>query len=231
MNRPYIICHMLMSIDGKVTGEFLSSKNASKGIEEYYRINRGFKADAFACGRVTMNESFVHDNYVDISSFEEEKLKDYVHDYKNKYFAISFDRYGKLFWKNSIIVDEDEGYNGAHIIEVVTERVNKKFLSYLKSKGISYIIAGKDDIDILLAAQKLHSLFEIDTMLLEGGSIINGAFEKAGIIDELSLIIVPLISNKIDKSLFYDSNIDCYDLLDVKKLDNSLIYSRYKRRK
>ena len=24
MNRPYIICHMVTSIDGKVTGDFLS---------------------------------------------------------------------------------------------------------------------------------------------------------------------------------------------------------------
>ena len=29
MTRPYVICHMVMSIDGKVTGDFLYSKNGA----------------------------------------------------------------------------------------------------------------------------------------------------------------------------------------------------------
>ncbi len=38
MNRPYIICHMTTSIDGKVTGSFLSAKESAKAIENYYQI-------------------------------------------------------------------------------------------------------------------------------------------------------------------------------------------------
>ena len=36
MNRPYVICHMVTSIDGKVTGEFLSSQSCAKACEIYY---------------------------------------------------------------------------------------------------------------------------------------------------------------------------------------------------
>ena len=45
MNRPYIICHMVTSLGGKVTNL-------------YYQLNRGYKTDGFACGRVTMEGSF-----------------------------------------------------------------------------------------------------------------------------------------------------------------------------
>lgn len=42
--------------------------------------------------------------------------------------------------------------------------------------GVSYIFAGKNDIDIKLALNKLYSIFGIKKLLLEGGSVINGAF-------------------------------------------------------
>ena len=54
MDRPYIICHMVTSLDGKVTGDFLKKSEYSKFIEDYYRIHREYGADGFLCGRVTM---------------------------------------------------------------------------------------------------------------------------------------------------------------------------------
>lgn len=58
MDRPYIICHMVTSLDGKVTGDFLGRDAHSGLIEEYYRIHREYGADGFLCGRVTMEGSF-----------------------------------------------------------------------------------------------------------------------------------------------------------------------------
>ena len=67
MNRPYVICHMTTSIDGKVTGDFLSRPNHGGASELYYQINRDYKADAYACGRVTMEGSFTGGWYPDLS--------------------------------------------------------------------------------------------------------------------------------------------------------------------
>ena len=55
MNRPYIICHMTTSLDGKVTGEHLVRSQHSPASEVYYEINRNYRADAYACGRVTLS--------------------------------------------------------------------------------------------------------------------------------------------------------------------------------
>ena len=46
MNCPYIICHMTISIDGKVTGEHLRRDDHGPVSEVYYEINRNYKADA-----------------------------------------------------------------------------------------------------------------------------------------------------------------------------------------
>ena len=50
MDRPYIICHMVTSLDGKVAGDFLGKDAYSGLIEDYYRIHREYGADGFLCG-------------------------------------------------------------------------------------------------------------------------------------------------------------------------------------
>ena len=55
-----MICHMTTSIDGKVTGKFLETPQGLMASDEYYRVHRDFHADAFACGRITMEGSLTH---------------------------------------------------------------------------------------------------------------------------------------------------------------------------
>ena len=93
MNRPYVICHMTTSIDGKVTGEFLSRPNHGGASELYYQINRDYKADAYACGRVTMEGSFTGGWYPDLSGFEPVYSPiDYLVDELTGFYAVAFDR-------------------------------------------------------------------------------------------------------------------------------------------
>lgn len=76
MNRPYIICHMLTSIDGKVTGDFLFTPECAEATDIYYRINRERKADGFICGRITMEGSFTGGFYPDLSRYESVRCDD-----------------------------------------------------------------------------------------------------------------------------------------------------------
>lgn len=115
MNRPYIICHMTTSIDGKVTGEFLYLPESESAVEAYYEINRKYKADAYACGRVTMEGSFTGGFQPDLTAFADAKVErtDHIADTEAKYFAVAFDRKGRLGWTDSRIHDEDPGYDDA----------------------------------------------------------------------------------------------------------------------
>ncbi|MBQ8247611.1 MAG: dihydrofolate reductase family protein [Lachnospiraceae bacterium] len=229
MNRPYIICHMLQSIDGKVTGMFLFQPSVSAATEEYYRIHREYKADAFACGRITMEDSFTAGYQPDLSEFAGVKLsrEDYIADKEAVFYAVAFDRKGRLGWKNGKINDDDPGYDNAHIIEVLCENVSDAYLAYLRKTGISYIFAGKEEMSIATATQKLYALFGIRKLLLEGGSILNGAFQREGLVDELSLVQVPVVANKNDKPLFYGAKGEEYSLKEVKSFDCGANWFQY----
>ena len=230
MNRPYVICHMTVSLDGKVTGEHLVRSNHSPASEVYYEINRNYKADAYACGRVTMEGSFTGGWYPDLSKFEPAySPMDYLVDEVTGFYAVAFDTHGRLGWKaNRIIdVDEDPGYDKAQIIEVLTHDIDLRYLTYLQSMEIPYIFAGDTEIDMEEALFKLRSYFGIKTLLLEGGSILNGAFQRAGVIDELSLVVDPVIGGE-GKSLCMDSKVEEYRLVDLKN-HNGILWLNYKK--
>ena len=232
MDRPYVICHMVTSIDGKVTGDFLLQNECAEATEIYYRINRERKSDGFICGRVTMEGSFTGGWYPDLSQYQPvDQKRDFLVDDLSGFYAIAFDTHGKLGWRSNKIIDPDKdpGYDGAQIIEVLSEDVDERYLGYLEAMEIPYIFAGETAIDVELALFKLKKLIGCETLLLEGGSIINGAFERAGVVDELSLVVAPVIADKDAKPLFMDANIANFRLVRAENENGNLVLN-YKRK-
>lgn len=144
------------------------------------------------------------------------------------FYAVAFDPKGKLGWKSNRIIDEDPGYNNAQIIEVLTEQVDERYLAYLQEMEIPYIFAGETEINVGLALHTL-SAHGISTLILEGGSIVNGYFERAGLIDELSLVVAPVIADTEDKLLFMNSTVSDFELKEIKQY-NSVVWMNYKRK-
>lgn len=236
MNRPYIICHMVTSIDGKVTGSFLFRDECAAATDIYYRINRARRADGFICGRVTMEQSFTGGFYPDLREYASAceangERADYIGEARSGFYAVAFDTHGKLGWRTNRIVDPDgdPGYDGAEIIEVLSEQVDERYLAYLKAMRIPYIFAGEDTIDVAIALRKLKAHFGCDTLLLEGGSVINGAFSRAGAVDELSLVVAPTVADRDSKPLFMDSALADFALVGAEKENGALVLT-YKRK-
>jgi riboflavin biosynthesis pyrimidine reductase len=222
---------MVTSIDGKVTGDFLTQAVCEAATEEYYRLNREYKADAFACGRVTMEESFTGGWYPDLAAFADSVVEreDYIADPDAAFFAVAFDRHGRLGWSQSHIVDDDPGYGNAHIIEVLCEDATDAYLAYLQNVGVSYLFAGKAEINLEQALAKLKEKFGINTLLLEGGSVLNGAFQREGLVDELSLVVAPIVAGESNKPLFDESVMDEFSLCESKVISGSAVWMRYKK--
>ena len=232
MTRPYIICHMVTSIDGKVTGDFLFQNECAEATDIYYRINRERKADGFICGRVTMEGSFTEGWYPDLSKYKHvNKKTDFLVNDLSGFYAVAFDTHGKLGWRSNKIIDPDgdPGYDGAQIIEVLSEDVDERYLGYLEAMEIPYIFAGETSIDVEIALFKLKNIIGCEALLLEGGSIINGAFERAGAVDELSLVVAPVIAGKDSKPLFMDSDIANFELIGAENENGNLVLN-YKRK-
>jgi riboflavin biosynthesis pyrimidine reductase len=78
----------------------------------------------------------------------------------------------------------------------VSERAPKDYLSMLRDKDISYIVAGASTVDLVKAVNQLGEHFGIRRLLLEGGGHINGAFLETDLVHELSILLAPGIDGR-----------------------------------
>ena len=204
MERPYIIYHMTTTMDGKINGAFLEAESVQPVNEFYYQCHRQFKTDAFLCGRVTMQESFTGEELPDLTPWQGQTFprEDFAAKSDAAFYAVALDPKGKLNWAADHITDEDPGYNNAHIIEILTENVSDAYLGFLRSKGISYLFAGKEQVDLPLAMEKLTALFGIKSLLLEGGGVTALGFAQTDLIDEVSFLMAPVTGEPDAMGLF-----------------------------
>jgi 2,5-diamino-6-(ribosylamino)-4(3H)-pyrimidinone 5'-phosphate reductase len=192
--RPYIICHMLTSIDGRIEGKVLNDVVPGG---EYEATGAKLKGDAWICGRTTMQMHFADKRPFAARSSKQGGTQLVHVAQRAKSYAISVDTLGKLQWSGSDI-------DGDHLICVVSEQVPEDYLTMLQARGISYIVTGKKSVDLTSAVELIRRQFSIERLLLEGGGHINGAFLQEGLIDELSLLIVPGIDGRHDIPTVFD---------------------------
>jgi riboflavin biosynthesis pyrimidine reductase len=90
-------------------------------------------------------------------------------------------------------------------VVVLTEAVPDTHLAGLRGEGVSYIFAGKSVLDLALAADILNRELGVKRLLLEGGGGTNGAFLRAGLVDELNLVICPAVDGARGAPSVFDS--------------------------
>jgi len=220
-NMPYVICHMMCSVDGKIFSQnWAGSKAGRISAGLYEKIHMKFHSQAWMCGRVTMERDFADGTY----SHKGTKLKDkqdFIADPKAKSFAVAIDPRGKLAWKENNI-------DGDHLIEILTEQLSQSYVEYLQSLNISYLFAGVNEIDLGVTLKKLSDYFPIETVMLEGGGNLNGQMLKASLINELSLLVLPLADGSQSTTVFEMGAVREMKLKTVKKLSNGVLWLKYK---
>ena len=192
--RPYVICHMLSSIDGRIDG---ASLRDVMGSNDYEVTGSKLKGDAWACGRTTMQLHFADKKPFVSKSRKPAGPRPVYVAHRAKSYAISIDTLGKLRWSRTDI-------GGDHLICVVSERAPEEYLVDLQKKGISYIVSGKRSVDLSKAMKLLGKYFGIKTLLLEGGGNINGGFLDANLVDEVSLLLAPGIDGRHEVPALFD---------------------------
>lgn len=191
MNRPYVICHILSSLDGKINGPFMEAE-AVRGLSaEYGRLRAEKNADAWLYGTTTTKE---FTNFKKPEPWEDAGTKapegDFIADGQADLYYVSVDTKGEIGWDSGTF--RYRGMTPMHVIEVLTESTPAAYKNDLRNRGVSYIIAGGKELDCRVAMEKLYALFSIRKLLICGGGLVNWSFLQAGMIDELSLLLAPV---------------------------------------
>lgn len=203
MDRAKVIIHMYISIDGKIDGEW-DGQPGDKISGDYYddQLFKLGSANANGSNTIVM---YAAKGHPDLSKYDGQRIeyRDWVPEgIQSLTWDVSYDRRGRAGWEKNYFP-----YAGKknRAIEVVTKQVPKNYLAFLQSMKIPYLVCGDQEIDFAESLMKLRKYFGIKTMVLGGGSLINGAFLKAGLVDQISLVIAPYISGDAKKKGTFDT--------------------------
>lgn len=189
MERPYVICHILSSLDGKINGPFMGTEVVGALGAEYGKYRTKVNADAWLYGTTTTKE-FTGFRKPVLEKACEAPDGDFVADDRAELYYVSVDVDGEIGWESGIFCNK--GRAPAHVIEILTASTQADYKAYLRETGVSYIIAGDKRLDCETAMKKLYELFHIEKVLICGGGVVNWSFLQAGMVDELSLFLAPV---------------------------------------
>ena len=223
MKRPYIICHMLASLDGRIDCAMTDQICGN----EYYEALEELNCPSMINGRVTAEM-----HYADKGTFTPKSQAPVGEESvycakKSESYHIITDTLGSLLWKT-------DNLDGKALVCLVSEYATQDYLAYLKEKGISYIATGRPGINLMRAMEILKDSFGVDRLVLTGGGNLNGSFLASGLLDEISMMYAPGIDGRAGWTATFDGIQDQSRppvklklTGTVKQYDNGTIWIRY----
>ena len=114
-SRPYIHCFMLTTIDGKVTGKFLTNPECKPYVNKYIETDNHFNYQGFIYGKTTMKESYKKffldkiPSEIDLENKDSISVtEDYTPHTEGKYYSIVYDRKGTLLFKENHLPNKEK---------------------------------------------------------------------------------------------------------------------------
>jgi riboflavin biosynthesis pyrimidine reductase len=193
--KPHVICLMASSVDGRTLNNRWRPKGAAGDLFE--RMHDELGGDAWLIGRTTGSEFAKGQPYPTTTS-ETFPREPWFAQRDAKAYGVVLDAHGKIGWGRADI-------GGDPIVVVLTDEVSDAHLAGLRGEGVSYIFAGRSQIDLGLTLEILNRELGVKRLLLEGGGVTNGAFLRAGLVDEFNLVLCPVIDGAKGAPAVFDS--------------------------
>ena len=225
--KPHVACIVSASIDGRtLLSRWRPDPAPLRGLFE--RVHDELAADAWLIGRATGHEYSKRESYP-ADARETFPRENWFARRDAKAWGVVLDARGKVAFGRSDI-------GGDPIVVVLTKAVTDAHLAGLRSEGISYIFAGDLDLDLGLALDILNRELGVKRLLIEGGGTTNGSFLRAGLIDEVHLVLCPTIDGTKGAPSAFDARegdagrapLAKMTLENTQPLENGALWLRYR---
>ena len=226
MTKPYIVCHMMTTIDGRID---CGMTVKLPGTKEYYATLAELSACATVSGRVTAQLELAEPGIFTAQNQEKFVQEGFSKKISAANYEVVVDTKGTLLWY-------DQVGSSQPLVVITSQQVTKEYLAYLDSLNISWIVCGKEKIDLVRAMEILAAEFGVARVAVVGGGTINAGFLAAGLLDEVSILLAPGIDGRKDMTAAFDGlpqDIEPFilQLKNVKTFANGAIWLRYNVKK
>lgn len=189
MARPKVILHDSISLDGSLLGFAVD-------LATHYQIAGGYAADVHLVGANTVAAG--------IAMFCPQLPVEEPADFHKP------DRDPTLPWW--AVVDTTGMLQGRHhvarrtpycrdVVVLVSRKTPAAYLRHLAERHYDFHVVGEDHVDCARALELLAERYGAKTVLTDTGQILNCALLNRGLVDEISLLVHPVIVGKSRYSL------------------------------
>lgn len=233
MEKPFVVCHMFTSVNGKIDGEFMRCQAGVPARTKYGDLRDFYNCDAMLYGTVTMAGGFSDGLVGELPDSAVCYPKEtWAAPSEVKRYVVAVDPEGTLGWNSPYM--RKRGRARAHVIEALTEQAPENYLAYLRERGVSYVVAGKEQLDCALLLHELKVHFGIERLMIAGGGFVNGSFLQSGLIDEVSIVLAPVadgntrsVSAFENLGFLANQSATPLSLLDVQRIEQNGLWLRY----
>lgn len=215
--RPKVILHNSLSLDGSLTG-------FEPNMELHYRIAGMFKPEVHLIGSNTITAGIeLYGTGVPL-----ENPSDFQKPKRNKKLPswVIIDSKGKL---QGLLHTCRQFEQVRDVILLVSQTTPKRYLQYLDERQYEYHIVGKDSVDLPEALALLAKTYQVKTIVTDTGRILGNLLLNQGLVDEISLLVHPVIVGKTTYPMFSDINKNLDGtLVKCEQLEKQYIWLLYK---
>lgn len=215
--KPYIILHNSITLDGSLTG-FMPD------MELHYQLAGRYAPDANLIGSETIIAG-------------QEMFGDGIPEEEERDFAVP-PRDPDLPWW--VVVNSGGRLMGMlhtcrrfeycrDVIILVSESTPESFLKHLEERNYRYIKTGKAKIDLRSALSILSEKYGIKKILTDTGQILGSILINENMVDEISLVVHPLLKGGSSYHIFGMVTSDIHlSLLTEERFENGCVWLTYK---
>ncbi len=223
----------MSSVDGRLLTERwtepFNGKSKGELMGVYAAIGRKLNADAWMFGKNTLQEGYFPKKFHTSDKTPLAHPIPYLAHKTSSRLFVAIDPDADILYESSAV-------RGDRIVTVLPETAPAAYLEYLQQRDISYLFAGVKGDELNAAMKALAETFGVETLSLQGGGIIDGAFLQAGLIDELSLVVYPGIDGSASSPSIFEyigreqapARGLSLELLSAETVQDGVVWLRYK---
>ncbi|MGD8793152.1 MAG: dihydrofolate reductase family protein, partial [Anaerolineae bacterium] len=120
------------------------------------------------------------------------------------------------------------------VVVLCSQATPQDYVDGLRQMGVDTIIAGYDHVDLAAALEALNARYGIQTVQVDSGGTLNGVLLRAGLVDEISVLISPTLAGGMSPRSIYRApdlasaeGILPLRLFHLERLEDDIVWLRY----
>jgi 2,5-diamino-6-(ribosylamino)-4(3H)-pyrimidinone 5'-phosphate reductase len=225
---PKVILHTATSLDGRIT-------NFPADLELYYTLAAQWNPDAILFGSETVLAAVREDPSLEVPP-EHGEMFTPPEDAKTdpRPLLVIADSRGRVRCWDAI----RKWPYMRDVLALCSSSTPKEHLGYLADRRIGTIIAGDDRIDMRAALEALNRQHGVKVLRVDSGGTLNSVLLQAGLVDEVSVLIHPLLAGgEPGPTMFDPSRAGIYglqvpvQLQSTEVVGDGIVWARYRVKK